>query len=101
MWALAFDGLAPVLHRLLYSVGNLLLSFALNAISFGHKNFSRRAASCGVAVKRPYGPVFRSVNLRFARVFRAKSRLGELLARVLLLLSPSPHEFALCNPGSR
>src|SRR5580692_271230 len=47
--ALAFNGLAPIFHCFFDAVGDLFFGFALNAISFGHKNLTIRA-SC------PNGP---------------------------------------------
>src|SRR5208283_4749459 len=48
--AFALDRLAPVFHRLFNAVGDFLLGFAFNAISFGHKispakRFMRRTGS--------------------------------------------------------
>src|SRR5258706_3276816 len=39
-WALAFYGLAPVLHRFLDGVDNFLLGLAFDAVSFRHKKFA-------------------------------------------------------------
>ena len=41
---LAFNGFAPIFHSLFHAIGDFFFGFALNAISFGHKNFTIRAA---------------------------------------------------------
>ena len=42
--AFAFDGLAPVFHRLLDAIGDFALRLAFDAISFCHKIFAARAS---------------------------------------------------------
>jgi hypothetical protein len=40
--ALSFDCFAPVFHCFLHAINYLFLGFALDAISFGHKNIATR-----------------------------------------------------------
>ena len=62
---LAFDGFAPVLHQFFDGVSNFFLRFALNTISFWHKNPDLtpvRLRNFLIA----YGPTISSVNVKTA-----------------------------------
>ena len=52
--AFAFDGFAPVLGRDFHCIGNLLLGFTFDAVTFGHRKFNLPGASCAAAVHAKY-----------------------------------------------